>query len=251
MISPSRILLVTTLLAAPLAAHAMPVQWLVSGVLTEAAPRPGDTFEPQIAVGKPFQVLLGFDNEAPLTGSGDPSNPACRPPTLMNPCPAPGGGGFQYRHDYSSITMAVSFGSLGPFSFNMADPRNYGYFIVRDNYPAPGSLLNPPVDGLSFGLSDETDPNGDFVFLGFVFRGTNTGLLDIPAHGIPAAPPPGLADLEVAAFGITLYRYDTDDQGYINGQVTSVIAVPEPGTWVLMFAGLGWVGLIARRRQRG
>lgn len=36
--------------------------------------------------------------------------------------------------------------------------------------------------------------------------------------------------------------------GEIRGQLLQVTAVPEPGTWAMLAAGLGLVGLIARRR---
>jgi len=243
-----RALVITALLVAPLAASAIPVLWNITGILIGVDDVPASPFPPEIAVGKPFSVLLGFDTAAPLTaGSGDPSNPACTPPTKQNPCPAPSGGGFQYRYNPSSITMVVNFGSLGPFSFDMAGPGKSGNFIVRDNYPGPGSLANPLVDGLTFGLTDASDPMSDIVSLQVLFRGTNTNVLDIPLTGIPATPPPGLTSLEAAVFQVTLDG--PNGTRFLGGDIRSVTAVPEPATLAMM--SLGLAGLAVMRRRRG
>ena len=147
--------------------------------------------------------------------------------------------------------MVVNFGNLGPFSFDMAGAGKSGAFIVRDNYPGPVSLANPLVDGLTFTLNaDAPDPTSDSVNLQLIFRGTNASLLDIPATGIPAMPPPGLTSLETATFQVSLTDY-LGNGAFISGNVLAVTAVPEPDTVALMALGLAGLALLRRKSRPG
>ena len=57
------------------------------------------------------------------------------------------------------------------------------------------------------------------------------------------------SNLAAGKYSLTLAGKTTGSSGQFNGDVF-VAAVPEPGEWAMMLAGLGLLGVIARRRTR-
>ena len=107
---------------------------------------------------------------------------------------------------------------------------------LRDNSADRSADEFDEVDGLTFALFD-----ADGFGISIVLRGSD---LDIFNNGdLPTDPDPGLVNLEIA-----VAQWSSED-GFAGGDISSIVRVPEPGTLLLLGAGLAGIG-IGRRKKR-
>jgi hypothetical protein len=152
-----------------------------------------------------------------------------------------GPGLLSFDLDFANFTPAVlefriDDGDLGmPITFNA---------IVR-NFTGQG------LEFLSFTLSQ-----GSFSTVGTVTRLFGGGSAAVGGPGSAVAisfAPPEFLDVEIGnVLGSTAGALDwrIDNAAFNPGDRFSItVAIPEPGTYALMAAGLGLVGWLARRRR--
>lgn len=153
--------------------------------------------------------------------------------------------------DYSA-TGLVSF----DIDFRSFAPATLSYTIGADDLSMPlqwsailRNLAGFGFDGYTVQLS-----TGSFAAAGTVtrqFGGSTSVTVDGASAGL-AFTPPEFLDIEIGnALGTTPATQNWAFGGLSAGDTLAITVtpVPEPGTWGLMAAGLGFVGWLARRRR--
>jgi hypothetical protein len=217
------------LVAAP-TANAIPTAWLFQGELNYAdgAGLPGG-----INVGDAFSFVLHFDTAAPLSNPVD--------------C---GTGGIGTRCNYyGDPGLYFSDIHLGSFSASMFSGQSENnLIIVRNNTEFPDAANI--VDGYTFGARNFSDATENTSFQ-IIMRGPEDLTVVTDGRVLPLTPPAGLLGLTTSGFQICDSRAEFDCYyADVGGRFTSIAAVPESSTYALMVAGLGVLGLAARRRRR-
>ena len=211
---------VAATLAVPMLATAS-VTWHFDGtVISTSVPAP-------VSVGDPFSVELIFDPATPLTYS----------PT----------SDVYFGSSPSSIVMTFGSISVGPITKAWNGVDNTGYFFLRDD-----SVFNalPPRDALVYHLDQD---NGDGTTNGFDIRLRSYDLDLITNHTLPIAPDPRWTQGNTPGANHNFDVCLTDATctgGELLVRLTSVSAVPEPGTSALLIAGVACLGGLTRWRRR-
>ncbi|MDP1533648.1 MAG: CHRD domain-containing protein [Rubrivivax sp.] len=140
-------------------------------------------------------------------------------------------------YDFSMAVFGLSGGGSGKAA---SGAHIHGAASLTENGPVRIDLLLAPFSSLNSGA--------------ILLVGGNT----VAAAAIPATPASGsnigygaMSFLQMLQTGLAYVNVHTtaDGAGAVRGQLVQVAAVvPEPSTYLLLLAGLGVVGMVARRR---
>ena len=93
-------------------------------------------------------------------------------------------------------------------------------------------------DGVAFGPNERADLSTDPVFLIATFTAESAGLADV------------LTDFSQGVITTNKSSYKPLSETLSFNVLPAVSAAPEPSTWLLMFAGIGGIGLMLRRAKK-
>lgn len=156
--------------------------------------------------------------------------------------------GDTYTGSFTVDTSAAMTYHSNPFA--AFDPTNFAVSIEGTSYTVthfylwygPVSIYHPPADGFEIGF-DIPYPGSSGGYL--MLRSSNDAYLTGPT--IPSNF--NLADFDMLAQVQAISPYNQyNSYSYDRGSITAMTPVPEPGTLVLLGAGLGAVA--ARRRLK-
>jgi hypothetical protein len=225
-------LLAVGLLAGPMAAHATSVTFNFDSTVTLNDPAGGSGFDPVVALGNPLSISVTFDSAAGLIRTRNDGN----------------GNPTVFDFNPSSISVTLSAGGLT--ETNAFNASGGGLMRVRDNAKNPdcgsGNALTDfcaIVDGITFGINS---PDG-LTSWTLILRGTTLDL--ITGAAVPTYQDDRWDNQQIAQFAICQSSAGQGPGSCDLGQLVSTVrAVPEPGTLALLGLGLAGLGLSRRRK---
>lgn len=218
---PLRALLTAAVLGLPIAVSAAPITFRLTGHIDSVT-----TFPVPVVAGDTFSADVSFDSAAALLNQNRPG---------------------RYVYDPSSIAMRITLGAFGPFTPTF-DPNQGGTLFVRNNSPFP-SLTDPPVDGLTFGLTESDGPDSIISIL-FVMRSLDTSILS--SGDVPTSLDPRLFTGFDHAFQVcfsSINNQGSCDRGQMDATIEGGQRVPEPPLTALLATGLVGLAWVRRRRR--
>ncbi len=202
--------------ALPLAAAAAPVTVQLSGVW-DVVDDGGGVVSPPVGVGTAFSATMTYDDTAPITFSD---------PTTAN-------------YDLGALPFSLVI-QTGGFTFTRLAGGFTSFDLVNDVFDTAGGLFNdfsgapgrPPI-GFSYASLSLDDPSGSAL--------ASTALVGFPWI---------LASWPTAGLGLFFDIDDGNPATYVDlqGTLTGLTVVPEPGTLALLAGGLALLAAGARRR---
>jgi hypothetical protein len=217
----------------PVAARATPVTWEARGVVEFSTLDQlfFETFMPELVgttAGDPFRLLIRFDTDA-----------AADDPVLLP------GGGRTRSFDATLLVMSLEVTGRGTHVFTIdrtVPPGTHSSIGIIDNQV----LVDPDLvrDGVQFQHNYLTSgPDGVQLFQVLTgFFSANTNVID--GLFLPLKPHPAL---DVGLEHFLSINANPPEIGNLQGNVTSLVHLPEPGSLALCAIGLGVLGAVRRR----
>lgn len=226
--------------------HSAPYELIYDGFFTSAeALNPTSSPAPIYFAGtNPFKIKARFDDSSPNLAPSPPLPPP-------NPFDgfrafAPSAMTLEAAGQVFSVSVADNPGlSVSIFDQNSFMPGFYGVGIIVDAVQDGAGIIGDFRSAAPNFTADALMPT---EFTSFRGVGHSSGACSsgAPPNCPHLVTPLVLRDASNVAWNLTLANYEMDPPGQpVN--VAQIIAVPEPASSLLILAGLGLVGLRARR----
>ncbi len=175
-----------------------------------------------------------FEDGEVITNGGDTpgwSGFGASPTSLDNPPSYPGAEDGAYFESFSSTEPLSPLSGQNSISQIFSDTAGQAYqvsFYLADDGQTPNEFVVQYNGNDIFDGKNLESPADVYQKLTFAVTGTGSDTLTFGAQDVP-----GYLSLD-----------------NVSVTASSVSAAPEPSTWLLMFAGLGGIGLMLRRAKK-
>jgi hypothetical protein len=155
-----------------------------------------------------------------------------------------------FRVDAPSLVTLTGLGYAGGVNAAGATIVQGGFDTVLSVYDASGALVIDNDDGFGVPADSVTGAGGDSLISQVFAAGTYTAYLTQYNNFGPLQLPGSFAFAGEPNFrGGFVDLYGDQRTNAFAFDITGASAVPEAATWMLMIAGFGMVGVVARRRN--